>query len=451
MPEGRFHHSLQRSLVPALPSVPAAPPGASNTMGQALPPLPALAILPPPPGAYDPGAPMLMHSGGTPAGGAVALALTDTTGKAPGAAAGRGQLVRQTAVSTAPKKDVSEKVFMIPGLQDRAYSEDEITLAFEMMDLDRHKELDATDLRRILDLCGLHKATDAEVAEMIRLFDPDGSGTVDYPEFRKNYVNPPALFRNFDLHRREVMDNLGEETPTPTPQNATQQSQMAALEAPPQVPALGYTPVPSGIDHRPKAIELIVGAKRKLRPEFIKQVYSRFVELDTDEMGTVAYLPFCMAFKRPPSEDMRAAFDIFDYSRTGELDLRELVVSLSMFTKSAVEDKLKFAFMMFDENQWNTLNRTDVTELLKAMAPHLPMHAFEDHVSRLYSTYSLHPRDRVNTRQFTEYVQEYADELVPGVPKKPQEDEEGTEDGTTDDGNANAEELALATHSPVSD
>ena len=32
--------------------------------------------------------------------------------------------------------------------------------------------------------------------------DPDGSGSIECLEFRKYFVAPPPLFRNFDLHRR---------------------------------------------------------------------------------------------------------------------------------------------------------------------------------------------------------------------------------------------------------
>merc|ERR1712039_916480 len=160
-------------------------------------------------------------------------------------------------------------------------------------------------------------------------------------------------------------------------------------------------------------------------------MYTRFIELDTDELGTVSYLPFCMALKRSPGDNMRAAFDIFDYDRTGELDLRELVVSLSMFTKSNVEDKIKFAFMMFDENHWNTLNKADVADVLKAMAPQIGQREREDHVNRLYAQYSLHPRDRVNQRQFSEYVMDYAEDFIPGIPKKPQASETAEEEEST--------------------
>merc|ERR550537_1424575 len=78
-----------------------------------------------------------------------------------------------------------------------------------MIDLDKHSELGPSDITRVLELCGEPEPTEAEVLEMIRLFDPDGSGSVEFKEFRQNFMRPPAVFRNFDLHKRDGAQSLG--------------------------------------------------------------------------------------------------------------------------------------------------------------------------------------------------------------------------------------------------
>lgn len=100
---------------------------------------------------------------------------------------------------------------MIPGLQSRPFTEDELETAWEMMDLDGHGCLEAQDLRRMLELCGEPTASEAELAMMIRMLDRGATGRVKYQEFWKAFTNPPPLFRNWDLHRSNL------ETPPMSP------------------------------------------------------------------------------------------------------------------------------------------------------------------------------------------------------------------------------------------
>lgn len=115
-------------------------------------------------------------------------------------------------VSAVPKSSSDGKAFMIPGLQGRPFTEDELSIAWDMIDLDRHDFLQTQDLRRCLELCGEEGVTDAELEAMIRMLDKDGGGKVFFPEFWEAFTDPPPLFRNFDLHRRSsVGDEMAED------------------------------------------------------------------------------------------------------------------------------------------------------------------------------------------------------------------------------------------------
>merc|ERR1712048_999906 len=101
---------------------------------------------------------------------------------------------------------------------------------------------------------------------------------------------------------------------------------------------------------------------------------------------------------------------------------------------------------MFDENHWNTLNKSDVADVLKAMAPQIGQREREDHVNRLYAQYSLHPRDRVNQRQFSEYVMDYAEDFIPGIPKQqPAKQDDDDSEGASKASSrlSNADRLAI--------
>lgn len=380
------------SSLPALPSIPVAP----GQLGaqQALPPPPgappALANLPVP--LPPPGFPRDAQTGGGAGGGIIALALQDATQTA----LADKQIGLRSMVKARPLVE-DEKPFEIWGLQHRAYSEDELKEAFDMLDLDRHGFVGPQDIRRALDLCGVKNVEDVEVKEMLRLVDTDARGKIDFDEFKDQFMEPPMVFKNYDMHGR-VQDLPVLPTHASfqqRPSTDTMDDEDAFIT-----------------DFRADRVRDIMG-KRRLTPEFIKQVYQRFIELDTDERGFVNFEDFCFILRRAENETMRRAFDAFDVDRLGELDLRNFIVGLSMYTTSNNEEKLRFAFMMFDENQTEEICREDVAELLKAIAPHLREELRVAHVTRLYFLLELDPRDDVFLDQFLDYALEFEDELVP--------------------------------------
>lgn len=311
------------------------------------------------------------------------------------AAVANGTLSLNQAVRAKPPVQ-DEKPFEIWGLQHRAYTEEEMHEAFDMLDLDRHGFIGPQDIRRVLDLCGEGDVIDAEVREMLRLVDSDARGKVDFDEFADQYIDPPAIFRNFDMHKREGAAAAGEiAVRSSTASSKTSEAFVTDL--------------------RGHAVKDIMG-KRKLTPELIKQVYQRFVELDVDERGFVSFEDFCFILRRAENDTMRRAFNVFDTERIGEIDLRLFIVGLSMYTTSTTEEKLRFAFMMFDEEQREEVTYSDVAQLFKAIAPHLLEDVRHAHEKRMYQLLNLNPTMGVMLEEFLDYAMEYADELVPASP-----------------------------------
>lgn len=333
-----------------------------------------------------------MQTGGAAGGGIIALAMDDATK----AAVANGQLAPLAGRVKAKPPVQDEKPFEIWGLQHRAYSEEELKEAFDMFDLDRHGFVGAQDIRRCLDLCGEGDVIDAEVREMLRLGDSDARGKLDYLEFIDQFVDPPAVFRNFDIHKREDAKlDMARRSSTSGSQSTTSE---------------GFVK-----DQRGEAVKDIMG-KRRLTPEFIKQVYQRFVELDVDERGFVSFEDFCFILRRAENDTMRKAFTTFDTERLGELDLRHFIIGLSMYTTSTASEKLKFAFMMFDEEQLEEVDYGDVSDLFKAVAPHLMEEVRLAHEQRMYQRLGLNSTMGIKLDEFLWYTQQYIEELVPESP-----------------------------------
>jgi serine/threonine-protein phosphatase 2B regulatory subunit len=63
---------------------------------------------------------------------------------------------------------------------------------------------------------------------------------------------------------------------------------------------------------------------------------------------------------------------LYDYDKTGQIDAREFLIALSNYTGAGKEDKLKFAFMTFDEDGNGVITKAELLKILKAnhMASH---------------------------------------------------------------------------------
>merc|ERR1712118_2688 len=52
--------------------------------------------------------------------------------------------------------------------------------------------------------------------------------------------------------------------------------------------------------------------------------------------------------------------------RSGQIDVREFMIGLSNFTGAGKEEKLKFAFMVFDEDGNGVITKQELIKILKA-------------------------------------------------------------------------------------
>uniref|UniRef100_A0A6S8C5R6 Uncharacterized protein n=2 Tax=Aureoumbra lagunensis TaxID=44058 RepID=A0A6S8C5R6_9STRA len=228
------------------------------------------------------------------------------------------------------------------------FTDEEIWEAFTAFDLDKNNFVGAAEIRHVLINIG-EQVTDDEVDEMIRMIDRDGDGQVSFPEFFDMVTGgrqpPPGLGNS--ASNVNVAGVKGVKNTTAGAQPPTGQSVVAARNA-----------KKSALDDFARDCNL--------KPESIKKSYKRFQATDKDKSGMIDYTEFCEILQVDPSPQGERLFQLFDYDRSGQIDVREFMIALSNFTGATKDDKLKFAFMIFDEDGNGVITKGELTRILRA-------------------------------------------------------------------------------------
>lgn len=228
------------------------------------------------------------------------------------------------------------------------FTDEEILEAFKAFDLDKNNFVGAAEIRHVLINIG-EQVTDEEVDEMIRMVDSDGDGQVSWEEFYSMVTGGKKAPVGLGMEARGgAAAGKSSAPPPPTGQNVVQQrnAKKAALEE--------------------------FARENNLKPESIKKAYKRFQATDKDKSGVIDYTEFCEILQVDPAPLCENVFRLYDYDKTGQIDAREFLIAVSNYTGAGKEDKLKFAFMSFDEDGNGVITKAELLKILKSnhMASH---------------------------------------------------------------------------------
>merc|ERR1712003_3536 len=113
-------------------------------------------------------------------------------------------------------------------------------------------------------------------------------------------------------------------------------------------------------------VKKLTGGMDKIKPSQIKRIYKRFQEIDLDKSGAIDYQEFYMCLEMEDNTITRQMFKVFDMDGSESIELKEFIVVLSRYTSASKSEKLKFAFMMFDEDGSGYIERDELVEMLRA-------------------------------------------------------------------------------------
>merc|ERR1719446_1987739 len=113
-------------------------------------------------------------------------------------------------------------------------------------------------------------------------------------------------------------------------------------------------------------VKKLSGGVNKVKPSQIRKIYQRFQDIDVDKSGAIEYEEFLMALDIDDNKTSRQMFRVFDMDESNTIELKEFIVVLSRYTTAAKSEKLKFAFMMFDEDGSGFIEKDELINMLQA-------------------------------------------------------------------------------------
>eukprot|EP01129_Flabellula_baltica_P016589 TRINITY_DN892_c0_g1_i2.p1 TRINITY_DN892_c0_g1~~TRINITY_DN892_c0_g1_i2.p1 ORF type:complete len:156 (+),score=39.09 TRINITY_DN892_c0_g1_i2:45-512(+) len=100
----------------------------------------------------------------------------------------------------------------------------------------------------------------------------------------------------------------------------------------------------------------------------IKQLYKRFKRLDRDDTGTIGTDEFLCIPELAMNPLAMRVISLFETDRSGRVNFQQFVQTLSVFSlKGTEEEKIKFAFRIYDLNDDGFIDQDELFEVLKMM------------------------------------------------------------------------------------
>ncbi|KAG5678470.1 hypothetical protein PVAND_008140 [Polypedilum vanderplanki] len=112
----------------------------------------------------------------------------------------------------------------------------------------------------------------------------------------------------------------------------------------------------------------LIAKNSKFTPEELERLSKKFKKLDLDKSGSISSEEFMSVPEMKSNPLAQRIITLFDSNGDGEVDFREFIATLSLFSvKSNKEEKLKFAFRIYDVDNDGLISYKDLVNALKMM------------------------------------------------------------------------------------
>ena len=295
--------------------------------------------------------------------------------------------------------DWDQEAFRIPGLETGAFTPSMLEEIFLGMDADEKGFLSRSDLRNLMNTIG-EDVDEEDLDAMIGMSNPSASGQVSAEEFISMFMNPPALFQN---------------------------PQVAPGSAPVKLPVVKRPTTDLRIlDNVELELNRAAEERRQLYRELlsegkltggeIRKIFSRFQTMDKRNKGVVTYQDFLVGMDRKDTESSRRLFNLIDKDGSGEVDLKEFMLGLSHVTQSSQEERVQFAFNLFDSDKNGIIDRSELTKIVRMSSPLSAQPQWiERRVDEVYESLHLRRNLNIDFDTFLLLAKENPDLITPQV------------------------------------
>lgn len=298
--------------------------------------------------------------------------------------------------SRAPHTESNGRETMYSQPDTGGLSKDEIRQAFREFDLDRNGYVGAAEIAHVLASMG-EKVTDDEIDEMILMADTDGDGQISFDEFHRlmHQLSGTPLAQNRGGPGMQVpphMQGRGQ-APYGQPPNMAlnrggyQQGQQnfggGGYGGPPHMGGdyggqqsmgggygvgVGSGGAGAAGDGGGNSLSDLQSFQRAqgLDTEGLKKMYQTFLASDKDGSGRVDVNEFVRMLRVDRTPFVERLFSIFDSDRTGLIDVKEFIVGMSNFGGEARDNKIKFAFSVYDLDGSGFIDSSEMGKIIRA-------------------------------------------------------------------------------------
>lgn len=124
----------------------------------------------------------------------------------------------------------------------------------------------------------------------------------------------------------------------------------------------------------PSSVGLIeyekISTKLSIKLDSMKELLSRFAEIDTDKDGLVNVQEFAQYLNLPLTHNVKRIFSLYDRDNSGFLDFREYLIGLALVSQPANTDKvMQVAFQAFDMNGDGRVEESELRHILQSAHP----------------------------------------------------------------------------------
>ncbi len=155
----------------------------------------------------------------------------------------------------------------------------------------------------------------------------------------------------------------------------------------------------------------------KLKAYEIRQIFLRFKQFDSTGTNRIGYSDFLSAIDRRDNESTRRLFRLCDRNRDGTVDLKEFIVGLSQFSSDApVEDKIFFAFKLFDDDNNGYIDRSELVGIIRSTCPpSVGDEWIRNRVDRIYDDLNIPPNTLIDFELFLKFASIHPNLISPAL------------------------------------